>query len=111
LSRSDDVVLVKVDSVRQGDFSTATFSIQEVLKGRSHGPLVLTSEFVKFKPGEEYVLCWMGAASNKGMVDPGFLDGIPEWFCLQVAIEGGKPTVLGIGTLDQVKALLATKQM
>ena len=95
--------------MKDGDFSTATFAIKEVLKGNPKGPLVLASEFVKFKPDQEFVLCWMGENSAKGTVNPSFLDGIPEWYCLSVTTEDGNVTVEGIGSLKAAKAICHAK--
>jgi hypothetical protein len=86
------------------------FSTTEVLKGKTHSPLILkpTSGMVKiFKPGEEYILCWMGEISEKGIVCSSMFFGTPEWFCIPASREGGKVMVSGVGSLEKVKEICA----
>jgi hypothetical protein len=108
LSGSEDVVLAKVDSVTD---RTIAFSITEVLKGKSHGPLVLKPGIIEaLKPGDRCILCYgSGGASNKGTISETFLDGIPEWLCMPVRMKDGKATVEGVGSLERVKQLCVSK--
>jgi hypothetical protein len=86
------------------------FSIIDLLKGRSHGSLLLTSGMLEvLKPGNECVLCWTGRASGKSTVSETLLNGDPEWICMPVSTEGGKATVSGVGSLEQVKAICASR--
>lgn len=107
LAHSPDVLLAKVDSIKDGKI---TFSVIETLKGKSPGSLSLTPGITQdFKPGDETILCRLGYASMKGEVSGTLLDGIPEWECLEVDSKGGKITVWGIGSLEKVKKICASK--
>jgi hypothetical protein len=106
LTDSKDVVLAQVDSVDAGKFK---FSVKEVLKGKSHGLLVLKSDAAGLpsKSGDECILCYY--AGTKGTVSASYDYGDPEWFCIPVSMKDGKVVVDGVGSIDQVKAICASK--
>jgi hypothetical protein len=89
VSGSDDVVVAKVESVEKGKIA---FSITEVLKGKSHGNLLLTPspKMEKLKPGSQCVLCWQGKDALKGTVDNDPDYGDPEWFYIPIHSEADK---------------------